>query len=79
MLKRLIEWFSWCYPLAPPYPPLNLDIFCSSRLSELAEYNTEVSRGIMHTEEHKEKMKALQEAYDLSSRLNAEAKGWKVI
>jgi len=30
----------------------------------LAKYNAEVSRGIMHTEEWKDKMKVLQEEYD---------------
>ena len=73
MLKRLIEWFNDVDSI------IYGDKYYTPNIGALAEYNAEVSRGIMHTEEYKEKLKALQKAYDLSVRLNAEAKGWKVI
>ena len=35
-------------------------------ITQLAKYNAEKSRGLMHTEEWKQKMKALQKTYDES-------------
>ena len=73
MFKRLIEWFNDVDSI------IYGDKYYTPNISALATYNAEASRGIVHTEEYKEKMGALQKAYDLSVRLNAESKGWKVI
>lgn len=35
-----------------------------SGFEELAQYNAEVSRGLVHTPEHKERMVVLQECFD---------------
>ena len=73
MFNRLIKWFNDVDAIIYGYH------YYTPNTNALAKYNAEVSRGIMHTEEYKEKMEALQKAYDLSVRINAEAKGWKVI
>lgn len=42
---------------------------------ELAEYNKQVSQGIVHTPEHKQKMVAEQQRFDEEMRLKHEEKG----
>lgn len=48
-------------------------------LNALATYNAEVSRGIVHTEEYKEKMAKAQKEYNDGLVLSAKSKGMGVI
>ena len=38
--------------------------FWENRFNDLATFNSEIGRGILHTKVHKEKMKLLQEEYN---------------
>ncbi|MEK6881674.1 MAG: hypothetical protein AABY22_18790 [Nanoarchaeota archaeon] len=43
-----------------------------SKFNELAEYNTRVSNGIVHTKEYQKRMKILQEEYNMWVNLQGE-------
>ncbi len=46
-----------------------------NKFNALATYNSELSRGILHKEEYKRKMKDLQEEYDRKLKKFYEASG----
>lgn len=43
------------------------EVFWERRFSELAEYNSEIGRGIIHTQEFCDRMKTLQKEYNKKS------------
>ena len=56
-----------------------INMFWSDKYQILAVYNGEVGRGILHTDEHKEKMELLQEEYKEDQIKWANNNGWIVI
>lgn len=54
-------------------------MFWDDKYLPLSTYNGEVSRGILHTEEYKEKMKLMQEQYINELREWGSAKGYIVL
>jgi len=53
--------------------------FWNVRYTPLAAYNSEVARGIIHTEKWQEKMKKLQTEYNKEMRVFYKAKGYIVV
>lgn len=45
-------------------------------VNDLSLYNGEVARGLVHTEEYKKRMAALQAEYDEGMRLNRNPSVW---
>lgn len=53
--------------------------FWEERFSALAVFNAERARGIMHTAEYAEKMRAMQQEFDVKLRAWNEERGVKFI
>ncbi len=59
MFKAIADWFNSVDALiSPSY------FYMDPKFNVLADYNSEVSRGILHTSEHKAKMIELQIQYN---------------
>ncbi|MCP4354145.1 MAG: hypothetical protein GY793_00670 [Proteobacteria bacterium] len=54
-------------------------MFWDDKFIPLSTYNGEVARGILHTDEYKKKMKAMQDEYDSEMKQWALNKGWILI
>lgn len=48
-------------------------------INRLATYNSEVARGLVHTEVYKKKMEKLQAEFNEWQRIEAEKRGWIVV
>lgn len=73
MLKRLVSWFNrvdYGYVSIP---------YHFTKVNDLSVYNSEVSRGILHSSEYSQKMAELQMQYNLGLKRHYEVQGYIVI